>query len=155
MNYSLLISGFSLIVAIIALIVSFKASSKSNSIAMGEIELSIHEAISNSEARVSENTIKMLPLLHKKDKSDEEKKQLEVYEKVFAQAIEDNLNSYDQACSKYLDKKVDKERFRRTYRTPIRRLIQESPQLDKYFDRNKTHYHAILKVYDEWENLEK
>lgn len=155
MDYSLLISGLSFVVSVIALIISYRTSKKSNSIAMGEIELSVHEAISNSETRVAKTTADMLPLLYKADKSDGEKKQLEMYEKICNQAIENNLNSYEQACAKYLDNKIDRERFKREYRTTIRRLIQESPKLEKYFDRNKTHYHAILKVYDEWENLEK
>jgi len=51
--------------------------------------------------------------------------------------------------------KIDRARFKKDYRTSIRRLIQESPQLEHYFNRNKTHYHKILRVYDEWENPEK
>ncbi len=103
MDYAILIAALSFVLSVIALIISFTTSIKSNSIAMGEIELSVHETISNSQARVSQITTDMLPLLYKADKSEGEQKQLEVYKKVLAQAVEDNLNSYDQACGKYLD----------------------------------------------------
>lgn len=74
--------------------------------------------------------------------------------KMHEQSIEIMLNVYDEACAKYLDSKVDKERFKRSYHKSIRNLI-ESEDFDKYFNTPCSSYKCILRVYDKWFNLEK
>ena len=71
---------------------------------------------------------------------------------------EDNLNksinAYEEACAKYLDKKVDRKRFQKMYRVEVPQLV-EKPELKDYFDAITSRYKAILKVYEMWENAEK
>lgn len=74
--------------------------------------------------------------------------------KMHEQSIEVMLNTYDEACAKYLDSKVDKERFKRSYHKSIRNLI-ESGDFEKYFNTPCSSYKCILRVYDKWFNLEK
>ena len=66
-------------------------------------------------------------------------------------AQEQNLNAYEEACAKYLDGKVDKERFKKNYSVEIRQLVE------KYSEKYgaTTPYKATIKVYNEWNNLEK
>ena len=68
-------------------------------------------------------------------------------------ANERNLNAYEEACAKYLDNKVDKERFRKNYHIEIRQLVEDTNNKDK-FDATTSPYKAILKVYKEWNDLE-
>ena len=56
--------------------------------------------------------------------------------------------------TKYLDEKIDKVRFKKSYHTEIRQLV-ESEKLQSYFNPVTSKFKGILKVYDEWNNLEK
>ena len=96
----------------------------------------------------------MTPLISKKQHDESEKNMLASYSKHFDLAIENNLNAYEEACAKYLDNKVDKVRFKKTYISEIRQVV-ENVELKKYFDAVSSKYKAILKVYYEWENHEK
>ena len=77
----------------------------------------------------------------------------DILSQAFNSAIESNLNAYEEACAKYLDNKVDKERFKRNYSVEIRQLV-ENTNYKKYFDATTSPYKCILKVYNEWNNLE-
>lgn len=61
------------------------------------------------------------------------------------------LNSYEVACAKYLDDKVDKERFKKTYIKEIRELFTSFKDILS----NENSYQAIKEVNTEWNNLEK
>ena len=74
--------------------------------------------------------------------------------KMHDESIEIMLNVYDEACAKYLDGKVDKERFKRSYHKSIRNLL-ESGDFDEQFNTPCSSYKCILRVYDMWYNLEK
>jgi ribosomal protein L17 len=121
---------------------------------MANVELYINERITNTKDKVNEISMTMSPLLSRTNRSPEENNLLGAYKTVFESALENNINAYEEACAKYLDGKVDKKRFKKTYCTEIRQLV-ESKDLKKYFDSITTRYKAVVKVYDEWENLEK
>ena len=74
--------------------------------------------------------------------------------KALNSAIEINLNAYEEACAKYIDNKVDKERFKKNYMVSIRQEV-ENPTNKERFNATTSPYKAILKVYAEWFNLEK
>lgn len=76
------------------------------------------------------------------------------YSNRFSAAQEDLRNAYEEACSRYLDGKADKVRFKRMYMVEIRNLVEDETQKE-YFDAVKSRYKCILKVYEEWNNLEK
>lgn len=77
-----------------------------------------------------------------------------VYQKMFDAVQEDLRNAYEEACSRYLDEKVDKERFKRMYYSEIQNLVENKDQIE-YFDTVKLRYKCIFKVYKEWFDLEK
>lgn len=74
----------------------------------------------------------------------------EILSQALESAIEQNFNAYEEACAKYLDKKVDKERFKKNYIVEIRQLVERNP--NKY--NTTSPYKATLRVYNEWNNLE-
>lgn len=63
------------------------------------------------------------------------------------------LNSYEDACTKYLDKKLNPERFEKNYHIEIRNILENS-SLAEYFNPTTSRYKAILKVYKKWEDKE-
>lgn len=149
-NYEILnvfISGLALIIAVFSYL-----TSKRNTSAM--IELAINERITSTKEKVSDASNLMTPLLAKSKLSADEKRMIELYVKQFDLAVENNLNAYEEACAKFLDKKVDKTRFKKLYKTEIRGIVEDD-ELKRYFDGVSSKFKAILKVYGLWENLEK
>lgn len=149
-----------IVVSIVAICQSSKANTKSdeatntaNNISTGQIELNISMLIKETENRVMDLAISMSKYF-KNDLSDSEKKELEFLQNAYNQAVESNLNAYEEACAKYLDSKTDKERFKRMYSVPVRRLL-ENKDLEKYFPAHNSSYKCILKVHKEWFDLEK
>ena len=130
-------------------IISILRANNAHKIAQGQIELSIHQLINQTKKDVMEISLKIA------DKCSDNSDQIKtVLTKAFNSAVEQNLNAYDEACAKYLDNKVDKERFKKNYHVEIRQLVENESYKDK-FDSNTSPYKGILKVYREWNDLEK
>ena len=146
--------AISLVFSFLALLLSILSMIKANTVSLANIELYINERITNTKEKVSELSERILILNSKKTKTEEEKTLLDSYQYLYKAAIENNLNVYEEACAKFLDRKIDRKRFEKTYRTEIRQLV-ENEKLSHYFDKVSSRYRAILKVYDMWENLEK
>ena len=163
----ILLPSIAIIISIIAIIQTSKSNEKieqankkaenatdiANRISIGQIELTIASLIIDTENRVMDLSLEMSKLF-KDNISDYENKQLEFLTIAHKQAQESNLNAYEEACAKYLDGKTDKDRFKRMYSTPIRRLV-ESEELKDFFPAYTSNFKCILKVYKEWFDLEK
>jgi len=149
------ISVLALIVSIVAIIFSYRAnrtahalaananaiSGRSSAIQMGQAEIQIREMISNAWSRHED--------LYSKKISGS----LEVDDDLLESVLEGVCSAYDEACAKYLDGKVDKERFRKNYRTEIRQLVEDTNTKEKYLEP-QTKYQDTVKVYREWNNVE-
>ena len=160
---AIVISVFSLIVSIVSVIFARKSSTKANDIASdnlrlqhGLVELELSQAIEGSKAKINELGVIMAPFVAKRNKgtlSEEEQETLKIYDKNLNAYIQSLLNTYDAACSKYIDGKLDKVRFKKNYQVEIRNLL-ENDELKEYFDPITSRYKPILVVYNEWENSE-
>jgi len=73
---------------------------------------------------------------------------------ILGSAEQSLVNAYDHACSKYIDGKVDKARFKKNYQIEIRQLVQNE-DLKHRFDPITSSHRPILNVYEEWENPER
>lgn len=124
-----------------------------NRISNGQIELNIASLIIQTENRVMDLSLEMSKFFTDEELTPSQKKQLDFLKIAHKQAVESNLNAYEEACAKYLDEKTDKERFKRMYYTPIRRLV-ESDELKDNFDPVRSSFKCILKVYKQWFDLE-
>ncbi|MBO4283341.1 MAG: hypothetical protein J5958_01835 [Clostridia bacterium] len=102
----------------------------------GNAELQIRTMISEANYHLCEAKAKYA-----------DKPQSETLDKVFKALNEDIMNVYDEACAKYNDKKVDRERFKKMYVYEIRQLVEAFPE--KYGVTTK--YAATLRVYQEWQ----
>jgi hypothetical protein len=147
----------SLLFSSLAIIISIVSYLRSNSIAMGNLELAIRERLSTSKTVLQNSVTQMMPLLSKKETvglNPAETMQFEAFEGIYKSSIEDNLNAYEEACAKYLDKKVDRKRFKKIYKAEIKQLV-ENQSHTIHFHPTTSRFKAILKVYNEWENLER
>lgn len=138
MNMSEIIVAACSVVSLIFTIIYANKNKKAN---YGQIENKIRESITAATNRLTDILLK----------SDTENNQYK--EQYLNIAIEQYLNSYEEACAKYLDSKVDKKRFRKIYTDEIKNIVEDS-NFNKYFQFGSK-YDAIKKVYDEWFNLEK
>ena len=69
----------------------------------------------------------------------------------FESAEEQYRNAYEEACSKYLDGKIDKERFEKMYLIEIQNLVTNIDQ-KRHYDATQSHYRCTLAVYNQWFN---
>jgi hypothetical protein len=158
-----IISLISLIIAIGSAYFAKSSSKQANRIAQenlnlqhGMVELEISQSIEGAKSGINEISMVMVPYVAKEtgeSLTSEEAAILGLYRKNFNAATQTLINYYDSACSKYIDGKVDKIRFKKTYKTEIRKLI-ENETLKEYFNPLTSSYKPILNVYSEWENLE-
>ena len=58
-------------------------------------------------------------------------------------------NAYEDACAKYLDKKIDVERFEKMYKQEIYKLVND-PQQKEFYATNQTTYASTVAVYKNW-----
>ena len=65
------------------------------------------------------------------------------------------MNSYDEACQMYLDKKIDSLRFKKRYYNDIDTLRSSPVQQNRLYPKEKSKYQAFHKIVEEWFNLEK
>lgn len=150
-------------VSIISLGLSWHASRKIDALARentdiqhAAIETNLRQSIESASARINDIAGLILPFESKKQLntiSEEDTLTLQGYHRSLDAAIESWLNTYENACSNYIDCKIDKLRFKRNYGVEIRNFLDRQ-DLKKYFDANTSRYKPILKVYKKWNDLE-
>lgn len=113
-----------------------------SNLAAGQAEIAIRTMISNARNNY---------LIAAKECSDDDSS---LKTTILSASLEDWLNAYDEACAKYLDGKIDKERFKKMYSVEIRQIVEDA-NTKSYYDGAATRYRATLKVYNEWNDLEK
>ena len=111
------------IVSVIGLLVSIYSIIRANNahkIAQGQIELNIHQLL--NQTKKDEMEISMM-IAQKSSNNDETVK---ILKNALKSAMERTVNAYEEACAKYLDGKVDKERFKKNYHIEIRQLVEDN-----------------------------
>lgn len=142
------------IAAFVISIISLGISKKSELLSKGEIEFHMATLIRDAQYRVSDKGIDLAKYRSTFLKSLENDLEYNVLMISFNQSVEIMLNAYEESCAKYLDKKVDSERFKRSYHKAIRDVV-ENQEFKENFNSHTTPYKCILKVYNKWYNLEK
>lgn len=111
--------------------------------ANGNVELQIRTMISEAKYHQSECMIKLA--------ADPEN---EMLSSTYYTLTEEVLNAYDEACAKYNDNKVDKERFKKMYFHEILQLVEDQ-EFNEQYNNVSSRFGATLKVYKEWNQTEK
>jgi uncharacterized protein YaaQ len=160
MQVSDYIALFSSIATVLLSIASVINALFNTRMTQGQVEMAIRQRITDSRYRYEEIKIK------ESESSKEakniligvEKSRLEEYLNAYKEAeniligveksrLEEYLNAYDEACQKYLDGKVDRKRFRKTYYSEIRSL-KENFVTNEKLNKDADDYHALIEVYD-------
>ena len=132
-----------LIIAVCALINSMRY----NQLIKGQVELQIRARISSARNRYEDILLQSLTL-----RLDEDQDAL--LKGLIRSTKEEYSNAYNEACEKYLDKKVDTTRFKQSYSNEIYNIVNDPSFSDQYI-KPQTKFKATVKVYDEWFDLEK
>ena len=135
---TLILGIASFITACSTILLSFKY----NKLVQAQVEMQIRERITYARTRYED-----LIINHNKELNDE------LIKMVYESTKEEFLNAYDEAYQKYLDGKVDKERFKKSYFIEIQSIVKSVDFKQKY-DTQSTPYKATVKVYNEWFDLE-
>jgi len=151
------ISIVSLLFAVIAIIVSWKASNKANQIATGESESNLRNLISQARQHMEDRALHISGFLKGRKSKDlklQEKKVFEGLLKAYKSAVEDWLNAYEETCARYLDNKIDKKRFCKTYKTEIKNIIEENTKeiYELMHPKEKSKYNSIWEVDEDLKN---
>jgi len=115
---------------------------------MAQTELYIQELLVSARKIFLDMTLEKLKL----EIEPNNKIQVELSDSLMKHTLQEVLNSYEIACMKYLDSKVDKDRFKKTYIKELRELFTNIGYKILLDERNS--YQAIKKVNEEWNNLE-
>ena len=146
------------ITGVIALIVSTRASSKSNQVALGQIENELRRDIAAARKAFELVTEEIETLVGPKkpdEFTDDEKRVLLPKRKRQRSAKEELLNTFEGACSQYRDGKVDKLRFHKSYNSAIRKLFEKGgPYDEQLHPKDTSPYKALWRVYIEWNDIE-
>ena len=150
------------IIAIIAAVISlgsvifaFITSHRATALQTGMVELTLRQAVENAKSNINKTALEINALRAKETLTEKEKAAELIYQSIFDSTIESKLNIYDSACAKYIDGKIDKDRFKKDYHIEIRNLVNDEDLKKQYFDPTTSSYKPILKVYKEWNDLEK
>jgi hypothetical protein len=115
---------------------------KSIKICQGQIELEISRLVFDASKSIID---------FKACKEDTK----ESNEKILRCLMELNLDVYEELCSKYIDKKVDRKRVKRLYHVQLKNIVG-NPKYKEIakFGQLDCKYECIEEVYKDWVKLE-
>lgn len=155
-------AGISLVIAIVAILVAGHANKKTEELGRDQlklnhasVEMDLANQIAASKHRVEDFAAEHGDFLDREVTSltsDEKKRRTRLTESCNAK-VEGYLNALDAACQKYIDGKIDKARFQKSWQREFRQAVQ-NPVHQDFFPTGHA-YNALMSVYDEWENPEK
>ncbi|ODS31581.1 MAG: hypothetical protein SCARUB_03302 [Candidatus Scalindua rubra] len=138
---------------------SLENAEKANHIAIGQTETSLREQIMLARQRMEDIGFKIQEVLRDREidnLSNEEKYHIDFLKKSWNSAVEGYLNTHEDACGKFLDKKTDPDRFKKIYVNEIRNICD--PSNNSYarlmHPDSTSKFEAIWKVYRQWHKHE-
>jgi len=131
------------------------SATRANDIATGQAETNLRQAISAARQQLEAAGIALssfgVEYPNPNALQKEHKKTLQL---AFNNSIENYLNSYEDACGKYIDGKIDQTRFRKIYNDEVRNLCEQEAYRNLMHPSDISHYKAIWAVYRRWHDLE-
>jgi hypothetical protein len=146
-------------VSIVALVFSAVANYSARRVQQASVEYTGRAMLIQARKVVGELFVQLVKFPEESTATPAEKAQRQAIAVALEQATEDQVNVYEEMCSKYLDKKVDQERFRKMYQREIRTLIERSTK-NQMLQRilgtyGSSPYDCIWKCFREWEGKDK
>lgn len=159
----IIIPLLSVAISIWAIIKAYITDSKTNKLSEentrlqnASVELEIRNLI-NSAKKELEEKVSNLRFFQEKEKkkilTEDEEIQFTIAKERCQNAKQEYLNAFEESCMKYLDEKVDKDRFKKTYIIELQNIVS-SEAFKSFIDTTSSPYNAIKTVYTEWYNHE-
>ncbi len=136
-----------IIISSLALIISIISYLKAHAISNANLEINIYNMIRNSKLSLYEASRNLIS-----EETDDSKRYI-LTKKLYDSLIEDLVSSYEEACTKYLDKKVDLKRFEKNFKHDILKLVEDEEVIRITHINElsgKKEYGALIRVYEEW-----
>lgn len=132
---------------------------RANDIAVGVAENELLRDITSARRRFEDVSAEVESIVEGRapsELSDQEKRRLKEINLRRGSSMEELLNTYENACSKYRDGKTDRDRFKKTYFSQIRNLFEPPGNAfrDLLHPEGTSRYKALWRVYKEWYDLE-
>ncbi len=132
---------------------------KANDIAVGQAENELRRDITAARIRYEDASAAAEEVVQGRtpDKLTEaDKLKLRQIQTRQKSACEDYLNAYENACTKYIDGKIDRDRFEKSYASEIRNLFEPPTNAFAPFlhPEGVSRFKALWKVYRSWNDLE-
>lgn len=139
------IAGLALLVSVINVVLYYRLQGKYNEMtktqmltAQGAIEIQVRNSISDANKQILYYATEVG--INPSSK---------VTQQAYFTAEEMYRNAYEDACAKYLDRKIDVERFEKMYKQEIYKLVND-PQQKDFYATNQTAYASTVAVYKHW-----
>ena len=134
-----------------------KLSEENTRLQNASVEIEIRGLINTAKKELEDKTADLLFYTQKENKkklTEDDEIHYSIAKDRCQNAKQDYLNAFEEACMKYLDNKVDKERFRKTYFVELKNIVS-ADSFKSYIDPTSSPYNAIKSVYEQWYNQEK
>ncbi|WP_020474256.1 hypothetical protein [Zavarzinella formosa] len=146
------------VISLFAAGVSVTALILNRRVSIGQAETALRTSIRSTRQFVNNLSIQLADIVDGR-REDElkaaDKRRIEAVRMAFMEAIEENLNAYEDACAKYVDGKIDRTRFKKNYFTEIRNLCEcpkSSPIYEMLNPESTSRFRSVWGVYHEWFN---
>lgn len=124
---------------------SNKKAEKALRLSQGSTELGIRSSISEGRTRFNTFVFEFKKLQLEYPEAD-----LSGFANIMNVYLEDLLSLYDTACVLYLDKKIDRKRFKKHFMNEIVNSVENPNYREEYFNSEKVKFSGIVEVYEKW-----
>lgn len=139
--------GVSVISAIIALIAAYRTNKRDLN-SLGDSELKTFEMIAKAELEFARFNMEIIEA--EKESVDGLSQAKTMFYNALAQSV---LNTYEIACQRFLDGKLDTVRFEKTYSARLKKIRSSEPYKG-FIDGGNFNYSALIKVNEKLNNKE-
>ena len=136
----------------IAIFISIFSLIKNNSVSKDNALENIKRNIDSSKTQYETLSMQVAELMAKSNPTKEQKEELKLKKAILDSAFEKVLNSYEDGCSLFYKKKINKKDFKEKYQLDIQDYVERFP--DKYSEP-LTLYGNVVKFYKEEIKLQK
>lgn len=133
---------------------NLRINENSSKVEHGMLEIAIRNSITEAKKSVSSAALTLQPYLFKKGTgitlTPEEEHLFKYARQSYESAEEDEINAYEEACTKYQSGKLDKGSFEYIYNSEIKRLVENQDLKNYFFPESTSKYQSIIIVYKKW-----
>ncbi|QNR21953.1 hypothetical protein HNY42_13715 [Exiguobacterium sp. Helios] len=130
-------------------------SKQANDISMGALENAVSDRINNSKQNYLNSGIQLAKCKSElpENLNSAQEDLLNAHILHLSTCLENSWNAYENACGQYIDKKIDQKRFKKNYKQEIKQWVEDTKD-DTYTNVLTSRYRAVIRVYQEWEDIE-